>query len=461
MNESTITSPTTTHGSPHASLAAIGALLRQRHLFDPVAEHVTIAQKTVQYTPQDKLYDALIAILAGAQGIVEVNTRLRSDVALQRAFGRRGCAEQSVIPNTLDACTPENVQQLEQALDQIYRQHSQGSRHSYQQQWQLLDADMSGMPCGPKAAFASRGYFARVRNRRGRQLGRVVASHYDEVVVDRLFAGTVQLVTALPTLVEAAERTLDLDPLKRAQTIVRIDAGAGSVDEINWLLRRCYQMHAKDYSSERAERLAESVARWVDDPRIEGRQIGWVTTPATAYIRPVVRIAVRCRKKNGQWGVGVLISTIDPQTILTLTNLSPSEWLHPDAELLAYVYFYDQRGGGVETALKGDKQGLGITKRTKKRFEAQQMLMLLGSLAHNLIVWARRWLVLEQPKLRHYGIKRMVRDVFRVSGTLVVDRLGHIVQIILNQAAPLVRGLVAALARLLVPAHIVVNLGET
>ena len=458
MNESITIS--TTHTSARASLAAIGALIRQRHLFDPVGEHVTIAQKTVQYTPTDKLYDALIAILAGAQGIVEVNTRLRSDLGLQRAFGRRGCAEQSVIQDTLDACTAENVQQLEQATDQIYRQYSQGYHHDYAQDWQVLDADMSGMPCGPKAAFASKGYFARVRNRRGRQLGRVVASRYDEVVTDRLFPGTIQLVTALPTLLVAAERTLALDPAKRAQTIVRVDAGGGSVDDINWLLRRCYQVHAKDYSSERAATLAASVVRWVDDPRIEGRQIGWVMTPATAYIRPVLRIAVRCRKKNGQWGVGVLISTIDPQTILTVTNLSPSEWVHPDAELLAYVYFYDGRGGGVETTLKGDKQGLGITKRTKKRFEAQQMLTLLGALAHNLIVWARRWLLREQPKLRHYGIKRMIRDVLHVSGTLVVDGLGHIVEIILNQTAPLARGLVAALARLLAPAHIVVTLGE-
>ena len=182
----------------------------------------------------------------------------------------------------------------------------------------------------------------------------------------------------MPTLIEAAEHTLELSPTQYAQTIIRMDAGAGSVNDINWLLRRGYQVHTKDYSSDRAARLAASVVRWVDDPRIDGRQIGWVTTPATAYIRPLVRVAVRCRKKNGQWGVGVLISTIEAHSIVTLANLWPSEWIHLDAELLAYVYFYDQRGGGVETSLKEDKQGLGITKRSKKRFEAQQMLTLLA-----------------------------------------------------------------------------------
>lgn len=460
MNESTMTSATISHASPRASLAAIGALLRQRNLFGPVREQLTIAQKTVKYTPTDKLYDSLIALLAGAHGIVEVNTRLRSDLALQQAFGRTACAEQSVIQQTLDACTAENVQQMQQALAQIYRQHSQGFQHDYQQRLQVLDADMSGLPCGKKAAFATRGYFARQRNRQGRQLGRVLASYYDEVVVDRVFAGATQLVRALPALMLAAEQTLDLDIVKRALTLVRIDAGGGSLEDLNWLLGRGYQVLAKDYSSTRAAHLAASVVRWVDDPRIEGRQIGYVMLEATEYIRPVVRIAVRCRKRNGQWGIGVLISTIEASRIVTLTELSPSEWVHPEAELLAYVYFYDGRGGGVETSFKGDKQGLGMTKRNKKRFEAQQMLTLLGSLAHNLIVWARGWLQLEQPKLRHYGIMRMVRDVLQISGRLVVDRVGHLITIVLNQAVPLASGLVAALARLLAPAHIAVTLGE-
>jgi hypothetical protein len=64
----------------------------------------------------------------------------------------------------------------------------------------------------------------------------------------------------------------------------------------------------------------------------------------------------------------------------------------------------DQRGGGIETSLKGDKQGLGLTTRNKKRFEAQQML-LLGSLAHTVVVWARRWWAVAQ--VHHGGILRM------------------------------------------------------
>src|SRR5258705_2175884 len=220
MNDDT----TTEHLSPCASLAALGALFQQRSLFDPIREHVKVMQKTVKYTPTDKLYDAFITILAGAHGLVEVNTRLRADPALQRAFGRSGCAEQSVVQETLDHATPANVTQMAQALTTIYRQHSQGYRHDYAAAWQVLDVDMSGLPCGRKAAFATKGYFPKQRNRRGRQLGRVLATRYHEIVVDQLFEGTTQLATALQPLVVAAEGVLDLAAAKRARTLIRVDA---------------------------------------------------------------------------------------------------------------------------------------------------------------------------------------------------------------------------------------------
>jgi hypothetical protein len=393
------------HFSACASLAAIGVQVRHLDLFGPIREGVRIAQKTVKHTPVDKVYDAFISLLAGAHGLVEINTRLRSDSALQAAFGRTRCAEQSVVQETLDACTGENVSQMERALDTIYRQHSQGYQHDYGAAWQLLDVDMSGLPCGKKAAFASKGYFAKQRNRRGRQLGRVLATRYEEVVVDQLFEGTTQLTTALQPLLQAAERTLALDERKRARTLVRIDAGGGSLDDVNWLLSRGYQVHCKDYSHRRAQRLVQSVQHWVDDPKVAGRQVGWVEIAAPEYVRPVQRIAVRCRKSNGQWGVGILISTLDAAAVLALIQAPARSQADLAAVLLAYVYLYDQRGGGVETSFKGDHQGLGSTKRSKKRFEAQQMVMLLGTLAHNVVIWARRWLtqIARPSKLRHYG----------------------------------------------------------
>ena len=134
MSEST----TTEYISSYASLAAIGTLVRERNLFGPVRELLKVEQKTVKHSPIDKLYDAFIAILAGAHGLVEINTRLRAEPALQRAFGREACAEQSVVQDTLDACTAENVTQFQTALAAIYRSNSQGYAHDYRQRHQLL-----------------------------------------------------------------------------------------------------------------------------------------------------------------------------------------------------------------------------------------------------------------------------------------------------------------------------------
>jgi hypothetical protein len=241
---------------------------------------------------------------------------------------------------------------------------------------------------------------------------------------------------------------------------VRIDAGGGSLGEINWLLSRDYQVHAKDYSGQRAQKLAQSVSDWVDDPRIEGRQVGWVSEPAAAYVRPVRRIAVRCRKKNGQWGVGVIISTLEAGDVLALTG-QPATALREDAMvLLAYVSFYDGRGGGIETAIKDDKQGLGITKRNKKRFEAQQMVMLLNMLAHNVLIWARGWLAAALPQIQRYGLVRLVRDIWHMSGFVERDRHGAITRIVFNQLAPLAQELGLALRRLLAPTQVVINWGQ-
>lgn len=474
-------SPTPTAGPPaavqrataHASLAALGVLVRHADLFGPIRERVHIAQKTVRYAPTDKLYDAFIALLAGAHGLVEINGCLRPDAAVQAAFGRSGCAEQAVVQDTLDACTEETVSQLEVALDAIYRQQSQGYRHDYVQQWQILDVDMSGLPCGKKAALATAGYFAKQRNRRGRQLGRVLATRYHEIVVDRLFDGKTQLVTALLPLVLAAEQTLELDTAKRQRTLIRVDAGAGSVADLNWLLFRGYHVLAKDYSTKRASALAAQVTEWFLDPHDPERQVGLVPVPAEDYHagphrRSVTRVAVRCRLANGQWGVGVVICTLPPTEALVLSGLAGQDPSHaatlpitPHAIALAYVYLYDQRGGGVETTFKEDKQGLGLTKRSKKRFAAQQVIVALASLAHNVLVWAKRWLHPHLPGIARFGVKRLVRDVFGVGGQVHLAADGHVTGIVLNQANRTARWLLTALQALVSSADVTITLGET
>ena len=220
-------------------------------------------------------------------------------------------------------------------------------------------------------------------------------------------------------------------------------------------------MHAKDYSGVRAKALTESVTEWIIDPGDSRRQMGWVTVEADLYGRPVRRIAVRCRKKNGQWGYGVILSTLSPKDVLLLTGGYEQEAGDPKAVLLAYVNFYDERGGGVEIEIKEDKQGLSTSKRNKKRFEAQQVLIQLEALAHNVLVWARHWLTPSCPKIARLGIKRLIRDVFQMDGFLIFDQSFDLRHVTLNSADPFAKELSSGLASLLAQEHIAVSLGET
>jgi hypothetical protein len=109
--------------SPRASLAVIGQRFQQMDVWSVVKQCVHIQQKVLRHKPSDKLKDCLINILAGGHGLVETNLRVRPDRAIQVAFGRTSCAEQSTISDTLNACTVENVNQMRTAVNLILRQY--------------------------------------------------------------------------------------------------------------------------------------------------------------------------------------------------------------------------------------------------------------------------------------------------------------------------------------------------
>ena len=166
-------------------------------------------------------------------------------------------------------------------------------------------------------------------------------------------------------------------------------------------------------------------------------------------------------KKKSSWGYGVILSTLAPKDVLLLTGSYEQQVDNPKAVLLAYVNFYDARGGGVEIEINEDKQGLSTSKPNKKRFEAQQVLSQLEALAHNVLVWARQWLAPNCPKIARLGIKRLVRDGFQLDGFLSFDQSINRLQFVLNRADPLTLELSAGLAPLLASEHVAVYLGET
>ena len=448
-----------TRFSSRASLTLIGWLACKMGLWKVVEQRVHIRQKVLKHRPEDKLLDAFINILTGGHGVVEINTRVRSDPAVQRSFGRSSCAEQSVVSDTLNACTPENVVQMRQALLELYRRHSQGYAHSYETVWQVLDVDMTGMPAGRQGEGVTKGFFSDKKNRRGRQLGRVMATLYDEIVTERLYDGKTQLQSSLQPLVLAAEEVLGLNEAQRKQTILRVDGGGGKDDDIDWLLRRGYAVLAKVKNWKRAEKLARSVHTWHTDPKTGDRDVGWVQAPHR-YARPTSQLAVRTPKKNGQWRYWVIVFSLSEQQILFLNHRPVSQSLTSEQLLFAALHAYDLRSGGVETSNRGSKQGLGITKRNKRRFAAQEMLVLLAQLAYNFITWVRVRLAPTKPALKRFGPLRMVRDVFHIPGKVRLDAQGLILEVVLSDIHVLALPFRQAISSLLAQDDIALILGQ-
>jgi hypothetical protein len=292
----------------------------------------------------------------------------------------------------------------------------------------------------------------------------VLVSQYREIVLDTLHPGNTLLVQVLPDLIEQAAAVLGLQPSQRRRTIIRVDGGGGSIDSVNSLLTQGYAVVTKDYSFRRTQRLATCVTQWVPDSRQPDRQMGWVNEESSDYVAPVRRLAVRSRSATGQWQYAVLLfARLSDYDLLRLMGERPTT--EAATIMRAYLHFYDQRSGGIESSFGQDKSGLGITKRNKKRFEAQCFLMLLGSLAHNLLIWVRRWLAAASPqvaeRLRHYGIKRLIRDLAHIHGTVSFNAQGRLCAITLSSASSLAKLMLVALPHLLAPAAVAVTLDKT
>lgn len=166
------------YDSAHASLCVLGFYLRLIGFFRPIEEAVKIKQKVLKYTPVQKIEMLFVAILAGAKTVYHTGTTLRVDRALQMAFGLPGCADQSVIADTLDAATDQDVADLRQAVEEAFRRFSQAAKHDFAKEVLVLDVDLSPLPASANTEGSTRGYMGRYRSKTGRKLVRVRASQY-------------------------------------------------------------------------------------------------------------------------------------------------------------------------------------------------------------------------------------------------------------------------------------------
>ncbi len=139
----------------YAPLAALLAHYQQNQVFQPL-QQVKTGMKSCDFTPQDKLQQVLVSILAGCETLSEVNHKLKPELHLAQVCGWPRFADQSGLSRTLDTLTLMNIEQLRQAGTQIWQVHSQTKHHDWRG-YLWLDFDLSGLPGGKQAEASQKG----------------------------------------------------------------------------------------------------------------------------------------------------------------------------------------------------------------------------------------------------------------------------------------------------------------
>jgi hypothetical protein len=419
----------TTMTTGRASLCALGEYLRRHCFFAPLREHVQIRQKTVRYRPIDKLLDALSGILCGAKTMAQNNVTIRTDRAVQRAFGRTGCAEQSTIARTLRACTAENVVQLHKVSWYYLKRYGATPRHRFHDTRLWVDIDLTPMPIGAKAEGSERTWMGRNRSKTGRKTLRLTASQYREILHETLLRGKATAVPALKTALLEVETHLGWSRERRAQIVLRLDGGFGTTEVLNWLLSRGYQVVAKISNHGRVHKLRQHLGSW-EPTSSPGRDMAAIMRPHR-FCRATRQWVIRTPQAHGGYHYAVLLTTV------------------PDLEPTALADAYDGRAM-IEATFCQDKQALGLVKRRQHKWEAQQMVLLLARLAHHILLWSKRWLSrvpTTRWRLDGYGLVRLLQEGMTVPG-VIRWRCGWMVSIRFDPLHPLAEALQQGFAAL-------------
>ncbi len=221
------------------------------------------------------------------------------------------------------------------------------------------------------------------------------------------------------------EELLKLSQEQRRKTLIRVDAGFGTDANINWLLRRSYQVLAKGYSGKRANAFAREITHWQEIT--PGKWIAPAVNPKS-YYRKTQSVVLKTRSDKGKLKHSIIISS--------LWNYTP----------LALIDLYDDRAQ-IENEIKSDKHGLHLPKRRKKGLHAQEALILLTDLAHNVLsftqpIWAT------ESALKGRGIGFIVKEILEIPGKAMFND-DKLVKLRLKSSHPLSKPVLKCLDYLL------------
>jgi hypothetical protein len=299
-------------------------------------------------------------------------------------------------------------------------------RHDYIRDWLWLDIDLTPLPISKHAEGSTKGKIDK-KNRYGRQLARVEAPQYHETLFSRVYPGNQESSPTYIPIVDALDTFLGLTAAQKRRVVLRSDAGFGSDANVNYALKAKWQVLTKNKGGRRPQAWAKKVAADDWEPLGNDR---WV---AQAVAHPVYACPIRC----------LVLRWLTPSNLVkhAVVLCSIPSWTAAET-----VVHYDDRGA-CETEIQADKGGLQMARRRKKRLAAQEALVLLTDVAHNLLAWVPQWMFPDEP-LASLGTTRLTQDIFQLPGRLFFDH-ERLTEVQLNRRHPHAEVVAAGLKKLL------------
>jgi hypothetical protein len=274
----------------HALLVLLGEYARQLGLIKRL-QAVPIDQRQGDYTPQSKLIEFLVAILAGLEHLEDLNQAsdpLVKDQAVIASWGQTGFAHYSGVSRTLDAAGDDTLSEVIEVLETVSQPFIDAEVMALARRGQalVLDADLTGRKISststtyPGSGFGymdgeiANGFQAAITSLTGGPCGRLLLS-------SQRYSGPAQSAECLQAAVQKMEQVLGLHPRRRTERVQqRLQTLATHLAQLQASLEaeRAHQRDLFDTlqaaRQEEARQQAE-VERWA----AEFQAHGWVERP--------------------------------------------------------------------------------------------------------------------------------------------------------------------------------------
>ncbi len=226
----------------HAWLALLGEYARQIGLIDRLAS-VPIDQRTREHTPQTKLIQSLVGVLAGLEYLQDFNDGpqpLVKDQAVIASWQQPAFAHYSGVSRTLEAADNQTLQAVIDVLQTVSQPFIDAEVMALVRQGRRveLDVDLAGRRVSPTSTTypdadfgwmddtLCKGYQAAITSLSGGPCGRLLLS-------SQRYPGRAQSAECLQAAVREAEQVLGLRPRRRTELVqARLDNLAAQIQPI-------------------------------------------------------------------------------------------------------------------------------------------------------------------------------------------------------------------------------------